>query len=52
MKPLTDRQIDNRFWKMITMNCDHVFEWSLQCGEVACDKCFTTYEKYQKIYKK
>jgi hypothetical protein len=51
MKPLTDRQIDNRFWKMITMNCEHVFEYSDQCGEVACDKCYTTYEKYSKMSK-
>jgi hypothetical protein len=34
------------------MNCDHVFEWSMQCGEVACDKCYTTYEKYQALQKK
>lgn len=47
MKPLSDRQVDNRFWKMIRQDCDHVFEWSLQCGEIACDKCYTTYEKYK-----
>ncbi len=33
------------------MNCDHVFEWSLQCGEVACDKCYITYDKYERKYK-
>jgi hypothetical protein len=52
MKPLTDRQVDNRFWNMVRDNCDHVFEWTVSCGEVACDKCFTTYEKYEKKYKK
>lgn len=46
MKPLSDRKIDNRFWKMIQNNCDHDFKWSLQCGEVACDKCYTFYEKW------
>jgi hypothetical protein len=50
MKPLTDRQVDSRFWKMIIINCTHEFEWSLQCGEIACGKCYVTYDEYKRKY--
>ena len=46
MKPLSNKKVDKVFWDVIRDNCDHDFKWSLQCGEVACDKCYTFYEKW------
>ena len=38
-----------QFWKMVYENCDHEFKFSLQCGDIACDKCFTTLKRH--LYK-
>ena len=47
MKKISNKKVDQTFWDMVYQNCEHVFEWSLQCGEIACEKCYTTYEKHK-----
>jgi len=40
---------DKLFWKIVYNNCDHQFEYSRQCGEIACDKCYTTYARHERL---